>query len=201
MIKPLFLGILLITISCDPGVTRSVVKSVTKSSAVGIKTFNFGKKAEDGTETKSLAGVNELEKTDNQISFVSGVESLDIQSKKMDDGNNYDEIMIPGTVINTEPGEPQIPIYLKSVPLPQNNKANLVIDNVEWEKLEGNFTVAPTQYPLIDADEGVVKLPFIKNEQAYNVKDSKEDGFVRNNYYTRKKIRGSLLHPYFLQSH
>ncbi len=175
MIKPLFLGILLITISCDPGVTRSVVKSVTKSSAVGIKTFNFGKKAEDGTETKSLAGVNELEKTDNQISFVSGVESLDIQSKKMDDGNNYDEIMIPGTVINTEPGEPQIPIYLKSVPLPQNNKANLVIDNVEWEKLEGNFTVAPTQYPLIDADEGVVKLPFIKNEQAYNVKDSKEE--------------------------
>ncbi len=171
---------IIITTTCkpeDPQITRLIGKVGSKGVEISAQTVwldNDAKKSADSdpnNEVDKAPEVAEKYRTPSRIDYVSNIKKLDIQKTPMPDGNTYDNIKIPGTTFNADPGEPLLPSYGQSIPVPADTKAKVIVDSSKTKEMDGEYTVLPVQYPKIDSNEGVIELPFVKNDDTYNQKD------------------------------
>jgi len=81
-------------------------------------------------------------------------------------GRDFSMLELEGGGVGGEIGDPQIPYHGQFIQVPEGSQVRLVIDEVQWAEIEGQFSVMPRQEPPADAI-GAGTPPFRQNLSAY----------------------------------
>ena len=82
------------------------------------------------------------------------------------DGRDFSMLELDGGGVGGEIGDPQIPNHGQFIQVPEGSQVRLVIDEVQWVDIAGQFTIMPRQEPPADV-VGAKSPPFRQNAAAY----------------------------------
>jgi len=113
--------------------------------------------------------------------------------------NGFDRIISHEGFTTTEPGNPELPILLKSYLIPVNaNRVTINIQNVSKQKVEEQYNIYPAQPPI---PVGIVQsIPFIEpNPQIYQSElpyPGKSTEIVSDEFYLGYRVVTIRLYPF-----
>ena len=134
--------------------------------------IRFGSRAKV-LQAQSLATIQAEEppmvlaaKTLTRAEFTSVAEWCWVAKTRLDDGNEYARLDLPGRAAGGAIGSPRLPYYGKFIRVPNSAEVRLVVDSVTWNEIDGRYTVAPEQPPQMLGDNAP-RPAFTKDAGAY----------------------------------
>jgi hypothetical protein len=110
-----------------------------------------------GTDQLSIKTLNQktsfemLSESKNEVLFESKIYWFTRKKVKLEDGNIYDLINVPGGIKVANTGEPSIPVLSREIAIPNDIDIEIQIENIEWMDLKQSFAIAPAQEPMPDS--------------------------------------------------